>query len=80
MQICLKMNMTKRRLRRSWKRMVMEACGNGHLMVQDVRDTVYEYGHHSGYSIPVFLGPELIESGHRTLLPNQMTEISNFSD
>ncbi|KAK0514221.1 hypothetical protein JMJ35_002838 [Cladonia borealis] len=59
---------------------VLETRGNGHLMVQDVPATVYEYGQPSEYSIPVFLGPELIEAGHRTLLSNQMTDISNLSD
>ena len=60
--------------------MAMEACGSGHLMVQDVPVIVYEYEQYSEYSTPVFLGLELTEAGHRTLLPNQMTEILNLSN
>ena len=65
---------------RSWKRVATEACGNSHLIVLDVPATVCEYRQHSEYSIPVFLGPDLIEAGRRALLPNRMSEGSNLSD
>ena len=60
--------------------MAMEACRSSHLMVQDVPVIVYEYGQYSEYSTSVFLSLGLIEAGHRTLIPNQMTEIFNLSN